>query len=88
MESEDPHKQGADSPGESLIGAQVQSEDNLKLKAQDNIQGKHHAYQYPYLESNFMPIFPCDDNNVIDYNNSNHVIPDILKEELKVQDYI
>jgi hypothetical protein len=35
-----------------------------------------------------MPIFPCDDNNVIDYNNSNNVIPDILKEELKVQDYI
>ena len=45
MESEDPHKQGAYSSGESLIGAQVLSEDNLKLKAQDNIQGKYNAYQ-------------------------------------------
>ena len=35
-----------------------------------------------------MPIFPCDENNVIDYKNYNHVITDILNEELKVQDYI
>jgi hypothetical protein len=57
MESEDPHKQGADSPGESLIGAQVQSEDNLNLKAEDNIQGKHHAYQISIFGDKFYAYF-------------------------------